>query len=274
VVSAPQVHDVDYSHYDEEWVPLALYEENIRTIKHTLQATGSKVVFQSSTPVEYNLTTNKRILAYNAAAKAVMAEPPAAVYNDLYGAITAVCGHPPYNAPTIKGAPNCSISDYNGVHYHEGGWQTLANSTAQSILKLLKTADARRGPEPELQPLAGSIKCDAAALFAAAAADGSLEQPVSGHDFDLAEWSAPHHGDEEGSGGAPTPTSCPANSTCMVTAFSNSGLGCCMGYGTKAVACPDHVHCCPEGWACSAVCHLGGCSCERPQSAPAARGQQ
>ena len=67
------VHDVDYAHYDEEWVPLELYEQNVRSIKRTLQATGSKVVFQSSTPVEYNLTTNNRILAYNAAAKKVMA---------------------------------------------------------------------------------------------------------------------------------------------------------------------------------------------------------
>ena len=42
--------------------------------------------------------------------------------------------------PTIggfSGAPNCSISDYGGVHYHEGGWQTLANSTAKSILALV-----------------------------------------------------------------------------------------------------------------------------------------
>jgi hypothetical protein len=69
------IHDVDYGGardndaYQEEWVPLPLYEKNIRTIKRTLQATGAKVVFASSTPVPYNLTTNNRILAYNAAAK-------------------------------------------------------------------------------------------------------------------------------------------------------------------------------------------------------------
>ena len=86
------VHDVCYSGYLEEWVPLPLYKSSIRAVKRTLQRTGSKVVFQASTPVEYNLTTNARILAYNAAAKAVMAEDPPAVYSDLYAAIVAVCG--------------------------------------------------------------------------------------------------------------------------------------------------------------------------------------
>jgi hypothetical protein len=78
------IHDVDYGGagdddaYQEEWVPLPLYYTNIRAIKRTLQATGAKVIFASSTPVPYNLTTNSRILAYNAAAKRVMAEEPAA----------------------------------------------------------------------------------------------------------------------------------------------------------------------------------------------------
>jgi hypothetical protein len=108
------VHDVDYSGYDEEYVPLPLYEASIRAVKRTLQATGAMVLFQTSTPVEYNLTTNARILAYNAAAVRVMAEHPPAAINDLYTTITDICGQPPYNAPSIKGSPNCSISDYNG----------------------------------------------------------------------------------------------------------------------------------------------------------------
>ena len=131
------VHDVCYSGYLEEWVPLPLYEASIRAIKRTLQATGAKVVFQASTPVEYNLTTNARILAYNAAAKAVMAEAPVAAYSDLYAAVVAVCGNPPYNAPDIPNSPNCSISDYNGVHYHEGGWELLAKTASASIKALL-----------------------------------------------------------------------------------------------------------------------------------------
>ena len=98
-------------------MPLPLYEANVREIKRTLQATGAKVIFQSSTPVPYNLTTNGRIQAYNAAAKAIMAEAPAAAFSDAYGAIVAVCGKPPYNAPKYPKAPRCSISDYNGVHY-------------------------------------------------------------------------------------------------------------------------------------------------------------
>ena len=82
---------------------------------------------------------------------------------------------------------------------------------------------------------------------------------VAGHDFDESAWSVPAEGE------APkAPTSCPANSTCMVTAFSTTGMGCCMGYGPKAVACGDHVHCCPEGWSCSSECRLGGCTCIKP----------
>jgi len=115
------VHDVEYNGgYLEEWVPLALYKKNMRIIKRTLQATGAKVICQASTPVEFNLTTNKRILAYNAAAKAVMVEAPTGAFNDLYGVITQVCGQPPYNNPNVPNSPNCSISDYNGVHYHAG----------------------------------------------------------------------------------------------------------------------------------------------------------
>ena len=73
------VHDVDYAGYDEEWVPLQLYTESIRAVKKTLQAhvdSPGRVLFQASTPVEYNLTTNARIVAYNKAALAVMQESP------------------------------------------------------------------------------------------------------------------------------------------------------------------------------------------------------
>ena len=56
---------------------------------------------------------------------------------------------------------------------------------------------------------------------------------MEGHDFDRSAWEL------QAAGGATKPTSCPANSTCMVTAYSNSGLGFCMGHGTEAVACPD-----------------------------------
>ena len=61
-----------------------------------------------------------------------------------------------------------------------------------------------------------------------------------------------------------TTTSCPANSTCMANAYSSTNLGCCRGYGTNAVACPDHVHCCPEGWSSTAQCGLGQCGCVPP----------
>ena len=97
--------NVDYAGYNEEYAPLELCESSIRAVKLSLQATGAKVVFQSSTHVEYNLTTNSRILAYNAAAKKAMAETPTGAYNDLYQATTDICGQPPYNCLPLRARP-------------------------------------------------------------------------------------------------------------------------------------------------------------------------
>ena len=339
------VHDVCYSGYLEEWVPLPLYEASIRAIKRTLQATGAKVVFQASTPVEYNLTTNARILGYNAAAKAVMAEAPVAAYSDLYAAVVAVCGNPPYNAPSIPNSPNCSISDYGGVHYHEGGWELLATTAAASITALFAGTTPRHLVEPTLARASapGSVACNASALFAAAAKDGA----TMGHEGDV-PWRAPAFAASKActfpqrfadmhcnlytavpnitsaeaceaaaskacsaagsptnawtytaqqpdpnvkehcfigeltslaecyiapasdgwTGGADfaaaTGTRCPPNSTCMANAYSTTNIGCCIGYGTEAVTCKDHVHCCPEGWSCTNECSLGQCGCVPP----------
>ena len=263
------IHDVDYGGardndaYLEEWVPLPLYEENIRTIKRTLQATGAKVVFASSTPVPYNTTTNGRILAYNAAAKRIMAEQPVAAYHDAYGAVVAVCGQPPYNAPNYPQSPRCSVADYNGVHYQPGGWELLANATAKSVLALLDDHGVDAGnPVAPIAPT-GAVVCNATDLFGSAlslAADGSAQSVVQGHSFDRRPWVL------AAAAAKAQPTSCPTNSTCMVTAFSDTGLGCCMGSGPKAVPCGDHVHCCAEGWTCATACHgLGGkCFCNPP----------
>jgi hypothetical protein len=265
------IHDVDYGGardndaYLEEWVPLPLYEDNIRKIKRTLQATGAKVVFASSTPVPYNLTTNGRILAYNAVAKRVMAEQPAAAYHDAYGAVVDVCGQPPYNAPNYPQSPRCSIADYNGVHYQVEGWELLANATAKSVLALLGDHQddvGREVAEPAVAA-AGVVVCNATDLFESAlrrVADGSAHSVVPGHSFDKRPWVLAD------AVAKAQPTSCPVNSTCMVTAFSSTQLGCCMGSGPKAVPCADHVHCCPEGWTCATSCHglSGTCFCNPP----------
>jgi len=252
------VHDIDYADdgagntgYHEEWVPLDLYTQNLRTIKHTLQATGAAVVFESSTPICYNTTRNDRILAYNAAAKKVMAEDPPVAFNDLYAAVVGVCGNPPYNAPNYPGSPNCSYANYNNVHYKGLGWELLANATSDALKKLLNTP--RSAPRAAPAEKGAPIVCNAKQLFAEAAA----RDPTQGHDFDANAWSA--------KAVTATATSCPANSTCMVTAYSTTGLGCCMGLGTNAVACPDNAHCCPAGWSCSKSCKLGGCECLPPQ---------
>ena len=269
-----------------------------------------------------------------------MAEDPAAACSDLYGAVVAVCGNPPYNDPSVKGSPNCSISDYGGVHYHEGGWQLLARAATDSIKALIKGTTPRHSREPPLsiEPAPGTISCNAPALLSAAGKD----RPTEGHAGDR-PWSAAcgfpdkfskmhcnlnigrnastaaeceaaalaacdqcHDCDRNVNAWTFTPnlpdpnqhghcwigslaslsecyitpvadgwvgaadfsvaakTNCPANSTCMATAYSSTNLGCCMGHGTKAVACPDHVHCCPEGWSCTAECRLGSCSCVPP----------
>jgi hypothetical protein len=179
--------------------------------------------------------------------------------------VVAVCGQPPYNAPKYPQAPRCSISDYNGVHYHAGGWELLANATAKSVLALLGDHQddvGREVAEPAVAA-AGVVVCNATDLFGSAlslAADGSAQSVVHGHSFDRRPWVL------AAAAAKAQPTSCPTNSTCMVTAFSNTGLGCCMGSGPKAVPCGDHVHCCAEGWTCATACHgLGGkCFCNPP----------
>ena len=139
------------------------------------------------------------------------------------------------------------------------GWEIIGNATGKSLLALLNGDGAQgvqaRPPQPISEAgraLSAPIACDPKKLWAEFRARRG--ESVKGHSFDKAPWTL----------GATTPTSCPANSTCMVTAFSNTGLGCCIGHGTKAVACPDHVHCCPEGWTCSGHCRLGGCACVPP----------
>merc|ERR1712228_22592 len=105
--------------------------------KRTLQYTGSNVLFQASTPVPYNVTTNQRIVQYNEAAKSVMAESPAVGFHDMYKVVTDVCGEPPYNAPAYPHSPNCSVAIYFNVHYHAEGWRILANATAAAVRRLL-----------------------------------------------------------------------------------------------------------------------------------------
>ena len=61
---------------------------------------------------------------------------------------------------------------------------------------------------------AGAISCNGAALLAAAAKDNA----TIGHSFDKEAWQAV---------ATAAKTSCPANSTCMATAYSNTNLGCC-----------------------------------------------
>ena len=123
------------------------------------------------------------------------AEPPAAAYNDLYGAITAVCGEPPYNTPYYPNAPNRSISDYKGVHCHDGGWQILANATATAV-KALPLGRAPEGATAAATAAAApgdAIVCKAPVLLAAAWGlhPDADTVAVEGHDFDAKLWMLP-----------------------------------------------------------------------------------
>ena len=157
-----------------------------------------------------------------------------------------------------------------------GGWELLANHTAASVLALLDgegtttSKAARRTREAAGKPPADAVVCNVTALFDDAqrrVAAGTAQGVVQGHSFDKRPWVLAD------AAKAAEPTSCPANSTCMVTAFSNSGLGCCMGSGPNAVSCPDHAHCCPEGWTCQPGCRLGRCSCNPPAPSQRNTGQ-
>ena len=112
-----------------------------------------------------------------------------------------------------------------------GGWELLANHTAASVLALLDgegtttSKAARRTREAAGKPPADAVVCNVTALFDDAqrrVAAGTAQGVVQGHSFDKRPWVLAD------AAKAAEPTSCPANSTCMVTAFSNSGLGCCM----------------------------------------------
>ena len=65
-------------------------------------------------------------------------------------------------------------------------------------------------------------------------------------------------------------TGCPANTTCCLSKYSNSFVGCCML--PFAMDCGDSWHCCPTGSICDPECTAQKCSCRKaPWESKAAR---
>ena len=252
------VHDADYSCYPggggapghagapgrppcmpDEYTALPDYTRLLAQVKAgllRLVPSPRRLVFALSTPICYNLTLNDRVLAFNEAARAVMAAPPAVAVHDTYALITGVCGNPPYNAPLWPGGMDhtCAIANVGNVHYQPGGWELLANSTAACVRGLF---DAGGG--------GGADTVAPAPPAPAASAPPLVCQNVPGQHM---------------------PTSCPvvagAASTCLPSKFSTTGVACCVGLGAGAVACGDSYHCCPKGMTCAAgnggPCWFGG----------------
>ena len=254
------VHDADYSCYPgggapghagapgrppcmpDEFTALPDYTRLLAQVKVALLRlvpSPRRLVFALSTPICYNLTLNDRVLAFNEAARAVMAAPPAVAVHDAYALITAVCGNPPYNAPLWPGGMDhtCAIANVGNVHYQAGGWELLANSTATCVRGLFEAGS-------------GAEEAPALAAPPAGAAAGASAPPLVCRNIT----------------GQRHPTSCPvvagAASTCLPSTFSATGVACCVGLGAEAVACGDSYHCCPKGTTCAAgdggPCWFGG----------------
>eukprot|EP01047_Picozoa_sp_COSAG01_P022440 COSAG01_NODE_1331_length_10699_cov_28.574717_4_plen_482_part_00 len=128
---------------------LAQWASNLGKFTDLLKSTGAKLIYATMTPYMPEKYVNPNIpgpmnpqddveMKNALAVKTVKAHGVAAI-NDLYSVVTDVCG---------KIYRNCSICDDEsshhprgqcGDHYVDAGWELLANSTAQSILALLRS---------------------------------------------------------------------------------------------------------------------------------------
>jgi acyl-CoA thioesterase-1 len=102
-------------------VPLAEFERNTRRIVERLKATGAKLIWASATPVPRDdlkpVRKTEDVLAYNAAARAIMTANGVAV-NDLYA----------FALPRLK-----EIQRPENVHFTEAGYEALAAEVAAAI---------------------------------------------------------------------------------------------------------------------------------------------
>ena len=114
------IHDVQKS------IPKETYLKNLETIVARLKATGAKVVFATTTPIQEDLTKKQNpataVVERNAAAIEIMKKNQVPV-DDLFTAITP------------KLAEYQNVKD---VHFKEEGYDYLGKAVAENIVPLLK----------------------------------------------------------------------------------------------------------------------------------------
>ena len=144
------IHDVDYDGLaPEQYVPLDQYTANLRVLKQRLLDTlAYGIGFVLSTPLPGNMTANAHLVRYNDAARHVWQNETVALpVLDLYTAVVAKCGPPPYY--------NCSISlntkEKPSPHYTPEGYEYLSSYVApflKSISPTTPTAVRQRDAAP------------------------------------------------------------------------------------------------------------------------------
>jgi len=114
------IHDVQKS------IPMDTYLKNLEVIVGRLKATGAKVVFATTTPIQEDLTKKQNpataVVERNKAAMEIMKKNEVPV-DDLFTAITP------------KLAEYQNVKD---VHFKEEGYDYLGKAVADSIVPLLK----------------------------------------------------------------------------------------------------------------------------------------
>jgi acyl-CoA thioesterase-1 len=115
------LHDLKVMPDGRHQVPLESYQKNLASIVETLQQSGAKVIWATTTPVpEGTLNPPRRfgdVASYNAAAARVMADHKVAV-DDLNAAVT----------PHLEDARKP-----HDVHYTPAGYKLLAAEVARSV---------------------------------------------------------------------------------------------------------------------------------------------
>ncbi len=118
------LHDLKFIEGKRQ-VPLPQYEKNMKKLVARLKKTGAKLIWCSTTPVPKGCRpprTNEDVIAYNAAAKEIMAADKIAI-DDLYA----------FALPKLK-----EIQNPANVHFSPQGSKGLAKQVAASILDVLK----------------------------------------------------------------------------------------------------------------------------------------
>jgi lysophospholipase L1-like esterase len=121
------LHDLKIMDGGQHQVPLADYENNLRTIVLRFKKTGARLIWATTTPVpDAKVNPPRRsadVIVFNAAAKKIMVESGVAI-DDLYALVN----------PRLE-----ELQLPANVHYSKAGYDVLGRQAAQSILKALES---------------------------------------------------------------------------------------------------------------------------------------